>query len=553
MNTKIKILFALTCSIATFAPAIHAQWKGTAPSTQVEAGADIAIVKTGAGTVQGSIHGSIYNFRGIPYAKAGRFEAPVQPDAWEGVRYALSYGNICPQVVGTEIREPQAFTSNQRYWPQSENCLNLNVWTPAPDQNKRPVMVWFHGGGFTNGSSIELPAYDGSNLSGLGDVVVVTVNHRLNILGFLDLSAYGSDYASSGNVGLADLVASLEWVRDNIAAFGGDPDNVTIFGQSGGGAKVSSLLGAPSARGLFDKAIVMSGAMGPARRPNGSNLSQRVAELVFNETGIKPGDIAALQALPYEQLEAAGAKALAQVSREVTGAPAGGPLGFPVINWGPVADGQFLPEMPFADGAPAISATVPLMVGSTLSEFQRINPRIKGHEAWSEKQLRNYLAPTYADNVDALLAAFRKAYPALPLSEVVTIDSGARAGALGMAAAKAAQPAPVYNYLFAYRAPVLDYSWAAGHTTDVPFIFNNAEAGIRSSGGGPVVDQLTNVMALAWINFARSGNPNHQGMSEWPPFTTNQPTTMVFDVEPRARVGHDAELIKLLAAPAPRR
>lgn len=544
---------ALTAAIAaTLAMPASGQWIPPQPSQELEASSDIAIAETEAGKVQGFVQNGIYSFRGIPYAQADRFEAPRKPASWDGVRPAFSYGNICPQPVSAQLNEPQTFTSDQRHWPQSENCLKLNVWTPGTARADRPVMVWFHGGGFFSGSSIELPAYDGTNLSGMGDVVVVTVNHRLNILGHLDLSAYGPEFAQSGNAGIADLVASLEWVRGNIEAFGGDPGNITIFGQSGGGGKVRAVMAAPSAEGLFDKAIVMSGAMSRGPGPAADEgLSRRVAAYTFQFAGIEEGDMDALQALPYDRLQAAGAQALAEVSREVTGAPAGGPLGFPVVNWGPVADGSFLPEMPFEDGAPAVSSQVPLMVGSTLSEFQHINPRIAGHEDWSEAQLRAYLAETRGEGaVPALLAAFSQAYPDLPLNEIVTVDPGGRAGALAMARQKSAQQAPVYNYLFAWRAPVLDGTWSAGHTADVPFVFNNAQAGIQSSGGGPVVDWLTNVMSSAWINFARFGNPNHSGMGYWPEFTVDRPATMIFDVNSQARTGHDAELIELLNQPS---
>ena len=281
------------CASTTVPPGLAVSPENAAPVLEVSS--DIAIASTQSGRVQGFVKSGIQTFRGVPYATAARFAPPTAPQSWDGVRPALSYGNICPQPVSAGLSEPQTFLSDWRFWPQSENCLNLNVWTPALDEQKRPVMVWFHGGGFFSGSSMELPVYDGENLSRMGDVVVVSVNHRLNILGFLDLSAYGEQYQSSGNAGLQDLVAALEWVRDNAAAFGGDPDNVTIFGQSGGGGKVSTLLGAPSAAGLFDKAIIMSGAMGgPEGRAGLQDLARRVTERTFVRAGLEPGDIAGL-------------------------------------------------------------------------------------------------------------------------------------------------------------------------------------------------------------------------------------------------------------------
>lgn len=517
-------------------------------SSILVASAKVAVVPTEGGRVQGFIRNGIVTFRGLPYAKAERFMPPVKADPWSGVRPTLSWGNVCPQPISSEIREPQAFISDTRYWPASEACQNLNIWTPGLDGKKRPVMVWLHGGGFFSGSSMELPLYDGTNLSRKGDVVVVSINHRLNILGFLDLSAYGPEYRSSGNVGMMDTVAALQWVRANIAAFGGDPDNVTIFGQSGGGAKVSTLLAAPSAKGLFGKAVIQSGAMGMGD-DGGQAVTRRVAERVIANAGLKPGDVAGLKALPYDQLAAAGAKALMDVSRE-RGAGAPGPLGFPRVNWGPVVDGAFLPERPFGTAASPLSAGIPLLIGSTLSEFQHFpSPLLAGRESWGEAEALGWVKRTAGERADAVAAAYRKAYPGMAPRDWPMVDIGGRAGVLRVATMKAAQPAPVYTYLFNWNAPVLDGAWAAGHSTELAFVFNNAELGIQSTGGGPAVDRLTAKTSQAWINFARTGNPNHPGLPAWPRFTAANPATMIFDDRPAVRIGHDAELMTLSTPP----
>jgi para-nitrobenzyl esterase len=510
------------------------------------ASAKVAVVSTEAGRVQGFRKGGIFTFRGLPYAAAERFKAPGKVTPWSDVRPTLSFGNICPQPINSQLAEPQTFISDTRYWPASESCQNLNIWTPGLDGKKRPVMVWLHGGGFFSGSSMELPLYDGTNLSRKGDVVVVSLNHRLNVLGFLDLSAYGEDFKASGNIGMQDVVAALQWVRSNIVAFGGDSSNVTIFGQSGGGGKVLTLLAAPSAAGLFHKAVIQSGVMGGAEaRAADPKVSRRVAELVFQHAGLASGDIKGLQALPYEQLSAAGAEALAEASKEL--APgASGPLGFPRVNWGPVWDRAFLPSRPFAGEAPALAANIPLLIGSTLSEFQLINPRLRGRESWTDDQSMALLHEMYGDRTDAIAAAFRRAYPAMKPCDWPTVDFAGRAGALSVAALKAAQPAPVYNYVFAWASPILDGAWAAGHSTELAFVFNNAELGIQSSGGGEEVDLLTDRMSQAWINFARTGNPGHRGLPNWPRFTAQSPATMIFDNRPELKVAHDAELLTLL-------
>jgi len=227
----------------------------------VVAGKDVAIVQTEGGKVRGYIHKGIFTYKGIPYAKAERFMAPAKPASWKDVRSSMTYGPVCPMDPTTTVNDEFEFPFHHNWGYTNENCLTLNVWTPGINDNKkRPVMVWFHGGGFTAGSYVELPSYDGENISRKGDVVLVSVNHRLNVLGFLDLSAYGDKYKSSPNAGLLDLVAALQWIKQNVAQFGGDPGNVTIFGQSGGGGKVTSLMNAPSAKGLFHKAIVESGS-----------------------------------------------------------------------------------------------------------------------------------------------------------------------------------------------------------------------------------------------------------------------------------------------------
>ena len=282
---------------------------------EITASSAIAIAETESGKVAGYVENGIYIYKGIPYAKAERFMPPVAADKWEGVRSSRAYGPTCPQ--GKRMgwySDEQAFAFNWDDGYPDENCLRVNIWTPGlKDGKKRPVMVWLHGGGYSAGSGQELPSYDGTNLAKKGDAVVVTLNHRLNVLGFLDLSAYGDKYAKSGNAGLLDLVAALQWVNKNIESFGGDARNVTIFGQSGGGGKVSTLLATPSARGLFHKAIVQSGSM---LRTMEQKYSRRIGSAVMEELGLKASQIDELCKMPYDKVLAAGDKAIAKVRAE---------------------------------------------------------------------------------------------------------------------------------------------------------------------------------------------------------------------------------------------
>ncbi|MBP7556227.1 MAG: carboxylesterase/lipase family protein [Chitinophagaceae bacterium] len=262
-----------------------------------------AIASTATGPVRGFSADGIYIFKGIPYAQAERFMPPRPVASWKEVRSTVSYGPVCPQNTPKVINESEFFFHHDFGFP-SENCLSLNIWTPGiQDHRKRPVMVWLHGGGFATGSGNELPSYDGENLSRKGDVVVVNLNHRLNVLGFLDLSAFGEKYKNTGNMGMLDIVAALQWVKENIQSFGGDPGNITIFGQSGGGRKVTALLSMPGAKGLFNKAIIQSGA---ALSFYQKNESQRIGKLVAARLGLTESTIDSIQHIPYERLREAG-------------------------------------------------------------------------------------------------------------------------------------------------------------------------------------------------------------------------------------------------------
>src|SRR5260221_3704179 len=337
----------------------------------VVAGKDIALVETETGKVRGYMHKGIFTYKGIPYARAERFMPPVKPAAWKDIRSSLTYGPVCPMDPTTTVNDEFEFPFHHNWGYTNENCQTLNVWTPGINDNKkRPVMVWFHGGGFTAGSYVELPSYDGENLSRKGDVVLVSVNHRLNVLGFLDLSGYGEKYKSSPNAGLLDLVAALQWVKQNITQFGGDPGNVTIFGQSGGGGKVTSLMNAPSAKGLFNKAIVQNGSYLSSFTEQ--SVSKRIAAAVLEELQLQPSQIDSLQTISYERLNAASKKALTKVTAALKAE--GKTIPMFGLGWGPILDGNFLPYQPNEPAAIEISKNIPLLVGSTKNEFTPFIP-----------------------------------------------------------------------------------------------------------------------------------------------------------------------------------
>ena len=319
-------------------------------------GDDIAVTQTQYGLVQGYILDDVYTYLGIPYGAptdgANRFMPPQEPASWDGIRPALFYGNDAPQSYENKWKNNSStFTDHWNYFDFSEDCLNLNVWTPAPDGKKRPVLVWMHGGGFAAGNSIEQDGYHGANLARSGDIVFVSVNHRLNVFGFSDLSAAGPEYAQSGNVGVLDLVAALQWVHNNIENFGGDPGNVTIMGQSGGGAKICDVISMPSAAGLVHKAVGLSG--------NAISASDPVASKAIGAAILKTvrGDVKKLQAMPWEEYYALAHKVAAEIGTEAMG------------GFAPVADGEVLPAGTFFQDPQAHSAKIPLMLSTTSSEF----------------------------------------------------------------------------------------------------------------------------------------------------------------------------------------
>jgi para-nitrobenzyl esterase len=503
-------------------------------STMISAGGGKAIVETTAGKVSGYVRNGVFTYKGIPYAAPvggeARFQPPQKAKPWAGVRSSMQYGQVSPQVARAGwANDEEAWLFSWEDGIPGEDCLRANVWTPGINDNKkRPVMVWLHGGGFQAGSGQELPSYDGENMARRGDVVVVSLNHRLGVLGYLNLAEIGgAKYASAANAGNLDLVAALEWVRDNIANFGGDPGNVMIFGQSGGGGKVSSLLATPSAKGLFHKAAVQSGSGLRMVQPE---TSARVAAAVLAELGLGASQLDQLHALPVQKLIDAGAAAMRKV------APAGGPAR--VYNrradragWGPTVDGLILPQHPFDPSAPAISANIPMLIGTALNEFTNgvNNPNV---DSMTETELAERVKAMYGDRSTQIISAYRKSNPKAKPFDLFSFIStvSTRQNAVTQAERKAAQnAAPAYLYLFTWQTPVLDGRPRAFHCSELAFVFDNIDRCVNMTGGGPDARTLAAKVSDAWIAFARKGDPNHPGLPKWPAFTADKGATMVFD------------------------
>lgn len=514
------------------------------PNETILCAPDAPVADTRQGRLRGFTRNGVTQFRGIRYARAERFCLPQPPLPWQGIRNALQYGYVCPNPAfhtdpsfsADSAEMPMdTFTLPQRFWPENEHCQFLNIWAPANAANtRRPVMVWLHGGGYTGGSSLELAAYDGEALARVGDVIVVTLNHRLNLLGYLDLSAYGEKYRHSANVGMWDIIAALRWIRENIAAFGGDPDNVTLFGQSGGGGKVATLLQMPAADGLYHKAIIQSGALSldALRRTPASaraDTEQLLARLELNAD-----TISRLETLPFDTL----AHASNAIAREQTGAPI-------FMGWAPVPGEDFVGD-PLLVGFRQQTAHIPIIVGSNLCEFSTPAP---GSAALSPEKTLEVLRPRAKGRAAELAACFAAVWPQLPAVYAAAADSTMRSGVTQFCTARAAMTnAPVYQYLFAFESPVLG-GFLMGHSSEIAFVFHNAACGITTAAGESS-GRLEEEMSLAWAHFARTGSPDGAGLPDWPAFNDpQQPSCLVYENGQTAArpADFDAPLQQLLA------
>jgi para-nitrobenzyl esterase len=518
-------------------------------------GEDVAVADTTHGKVRGYVLRGIHHFLGIPYGAdtsgANRFRPPQPPKAWTDVYPALWWGNSAPQSMDSRYSNKHAaFRDHWNYDDVSEDCLRLNVFTPAlGDGKKRPVLFWIHGGGFTAGNGIEHDGYNGENLARSGDVVFVSINHRLGPLGFLNLAGVGGDaFAASGNVGMLDIVASLAWVRDNVARFGGDPGNVTIMGQSGGGAKVTTLTAMPSARGLFHKAVVLSGAQ---VRSGDKDYAEKLGAGVLAAAGLEPGQIDKLQAMPWKDLVDLATKVQRKLAAETAAAnptAVGLRLGF-----GPSVDGSVLPQHPYAPEAAPTAATVPMLICSTFNEQS---------PAWMDASLasvtlpqvaekvreRAGFGPGFGDKAQAVVDSYARAFPDKKPVEIWSLVTSNRQGVVTLADAKVKQPAPVYVAWFGWQPPLFDARIGAFHCVDICFWFQNTDLMLTHTGGGARPRRLAEKMAGALVQFMKTGDPNGRGLTPWPRYTSAKGETMVLDDVCAVKNDPDREARKALPA-----
>ena len=485
-------------------------------------------VETVYGPIEGYQDGSIFTFKGIRYAKAERFMPPQAPDKFTEIRQCKVWGPQAPQNESLRWNDRNSQTDygfgNQFVTePMDEQgCLVLNVWTPGlGDSKKRPVFVWIHGGGYTGGSCHDLPCYEGRALAEAGDIVVVSLNHRLNILGYANLTALGGKYSQSVNLGQQDIVKALEWVRDNISRFGGDPAQVTIGGQSGGGGKVSTLLAMPSAKGLFHRAVVQSGSTLRQAEPE---ATRQFGLALAQELGQPATAQADFSKYTYDELNYAVSRLSQRGIRS---------------GFSPVVDGVILPQHPF-DPASPLAKDVPMLIGTDFNEFTF---DVSQDMTWAEAEssVRQRMGEEQGSK---FIAAFRKAYPdALP-KEMTYVDTGFRAGALRQAAAKSAQGgAPAYLYLFTWKPE--SNALGASHGMELPFMLHNVSLQREMTGASPAAYKFEQLISSIWIAFIKTGNPNVKGLPKWEPYTAETGVTMILDNKCRPLQHHDRDLMQM--------
>ena len=501
-------------------------------------GDDIAVAQTVYGKVRGYIINDIYTFKGIPYGAPtsgeNRFMPPVPPEPWDGIRNALNYGDSAPQVISYP-RTPEAagfFTDAWNYDVISEDCLRLNVWTPGLDQSKRPVIVWLHGGGFSSGNAIEQDGYGGENLARYGDVVFCSVNHRLNCFGYSDFAKVGGEkYLHSGNVGMLDIVAALQWIHDNITNFGGDPGNVTVIGQSGGGSKVSMIATMPAAKGLVHKGVALSGnSIQGADKDN----AEALGEYILKEAGLKPSEIDKLQQMPWEEYYALANRASRNLQRD-KGIRA---------SFSPVSDGIDLP-LHFFDANDSSIPDIPMLYCTVFNEQNPDRERPELEDITLDGVVEQ-LSSRYGDQTRAIVEAYNKTFPGRRPIEIWALLTGVRTNVVRSANTKSQQKSPVYMAWFGWQPPLFDGRMRSFHCLDICFWLHNTDVMLTHTGGGSRPRALSDKMSVAMVAFMKTGNPNTKSLPFWPQYTPEKGEVMVLDDIPEVQNDPDRECRSLI-------
>jgi len=504
-------------------------------SSNVSGNISDPVAETVYGKVRGIVKEGIYCFRGIRYGATtggeNRFMPPQKPEPWGGVLDALQFGNSTPQtnpetsdpIVGSFLTDVFSGSGGREAPPESEDCLFLNVWTPGlNDGKKRPVMFWLHGGGFTGGSA-SAPLYFGHNLAKRGDVVVVTINHRLNVFGFSHFGDLGGpEYAHSGNLGMLDAIAALKWVRDNIEPFGGDPKRVMIFGESGGGQKVSMLMGSPPARGLFHRAVIQSG---PGVKMLDRDQATRVSELLLEELGLNQTRLNEVKTRPVKDLLVAHYRVLAKLGRGLPGF---------LNSFAPVIDPAVLPAHPFYPTASPIGKDVPLIVGCNRTEMTLFLFTDQKAFSLDEAGLKKRISRFLGEHTDRVLGVYKEAYPTYTPTDLyvrIWTDYPTTQYSINIAERQAElNGAPAYLYRFDWETPILDGKLKSPHALEIAFVFDNIKYAKAFAGGGDDAYALAAKISDAWTAFAATGNPNtpKSGFPDWRPYDGDKRATMLF-------------------------
>ena len=495
------------------------------------------VVETKFGKLRGVTYGDVNMFMGVKYAEAKRFHMPVEQQPWEGIKNAYTYGPITPQMSGPN--PPSYYRGLHMLQKQSEDCQNLNIWAPKTvNGEKKPVLVWMHGGGYFAGNALEEYSFDGFNLAHYGDIIFVSINHRLNIMAHLNLADYGEEFKDSVNVGIADLVAALKWIHENIAAFGGDPENVTIMGHSGGGGKIQCMYQIEEAAPYFQRGVILSGSGGNGS-PKAIEDSKKVAKAILDELGVTKDNLDKLYELSFEDF--------AEASRKVS--PALAEQGVRA-NWSPLPTDYF-PGFPGEIGFMPWSANKPLIVGSTMGEFARTEFTTEERDAMTEADMVAFLKTKFGAETDHVIDVFKKAYPKHDIIDAAFTDTRVRIPSQKLALKHAENGKDnSYIFIYSYNSPE-DGRVPIWHGGEVCYVFMNEDK-VYVLNEAIYGQKLANIFSTLTLNYVKYGDPNNKYLPEWKPITADHHYSMLIDRECECLEGFDEELVELIEKVGPK-